>query len=222
MNKYLQENTREKNARYIIAMASLLVLFSVVFAFMVYRLHINELKNFDYSIIKFIQSRISEQLTSVMKIITFFGGQLGLVLADSISSIILFFFKKRYAVYIILSSIAGLVLNLLLKGFFERERPVFYRLIEENGYSFPSGHSMSAMIFYISLAVILAKISKSKMVDIIIGILFAILIILIGISRIYLGVHYPSDVLAGFAAGGFVVCICSIALNYYEFRRRIS
>lgn len=200
----------------------LISVYSFVFIELVDELRENELRNFDYRIIEFVQTRISEKATIVMKSITFLGGKAWLITVVIISSIFFSFFKKRYAVYLLLSSGLGSVFNLFLKWLFQRERPDFYPLIVEEGYSFPSGHSMGSFIFYTSVAVVLAKISKNKWLDAFIIFLFVLLVLSIGISRIYLGVHYPSDVVAGFAAGGLWVCICGLVLNYYEFRKRIE
>ena len=218
LNDKLIGRLSKKNIQYLCMIAALIAVYLYVFFGLVDDLKENDLRQFDYTIIEYIQSQISPQLTTIMKGITFFGGKTGVILGVLITSIIFFFYKKRYAVYIILSSGLGALFNYYLKWLFQRERPDFYPLIVEHGYSFPSGHSMASFIFYTSLAVVLAKVAKKKSLDVMIGILFAIIVLLIGISRIYLGVHYPSDVLAGFAAGGFWVCLCGLTLNYYEFR----
>ncbi|MGM9922929.1 MAG: phosphatase PAP2 family protein [Bacillus sp. (in: firmicutes)] len=217
-----QELLSKKAIQYMIMIAALLAAYSFIFFEIVDELKENELEKFDFKIIEFVQSHISDQLTAYMKAITFMGGQTGLILAVLLSSVIFFFYKKRYAVYLVLSSALGGLFNYFLKWLFQRERPDFYRLIEADGYSFPSGHSMAAFIFYTSLAVVLAKVAKNKLLDFAIAVFFTILVLLIGISRIYLGVHYPSDVIAGFAAGGFWVCLCGLTLNYYELRRRVG
>ena len=86
----------------------------------------------------------------------------------------------------------------MLKNILQRPRPTEYRIIEETGYSFPSGHSMVSMAFYGYLIYLIYKYVKNKYVKWISITLLGILICLIGISRIYLGVHYTSDVLGGF------------------------
>ena len=179
----------------------------------------DELRDFDGKIIDFIQGHITSSLTAFMEGITFFGGKTWIIAAVLILTVLFFFVKRRYAVYLLVTSATGSLLNILLKQLFQRERPDIYPLITVEGYSFPSGHSMGSFIFYISLAVVLSKWSKSKLLDSVIILLFAILIMLIGISRIYLGVHYPSDVIAGFCAGGCWVIICSMALHNYESRK---
>ena len=89
-------------------------------------------------------------------------------------------------------------LNQILKYIVQRNRPEGYRLIDESGYSFPSGHSMVSTAFYGFLIYLVIKKVKNKYLKNFLVILLSILIILIGFSRVYLGVHYASDVIAGF------------------------
>ena len=88
--------------------------------------------------------------------------------------------------------------NFSIKQIFQRPRPINTRIIDESGYSFPSGHSMVSMAFYGYLIYLIHKNIKNKYVKVALTLLLSILIISIGISRIYLGVHYTSDVIAGF------------------------
>jgi undecaprenyl-diphosphatase len=95
-------------------------------------------------------------------------------------------------------------LNRLLKTHYERERPpVIHHVLKVHSYSFPSGHSMNSIAFYGLLCWLLLQvsISKKKYVRIMMISFFSTLIFLIGLSRIYLRVHYPTDVMAGFLAG---------------------
>ena len=139
---------------------------------------------------------ISDFATPIAKFITNFGGAIFLVIA----TITLFIVIKNKKIGIsILSNVAIVtVLNQLIKRILQRPRPTEYRLIEETGYSFPSGHSMISMAFYGYLIYLIYKYVKNKYIKWISIILLSLLICLIGISRIYLGVHYTSDVLGGF------------------------
>ncbi|NMF26669.1 phosphatase PAP2 family protein [Olsenella umbonata] len=92
------------------------------------------------------------------------------------------------------------LLNLLLKALIQRPRPEGYRLVAESGFSFPSGHSMVAMAFYGLLIWMVWRYEKDALVRRLGVIGFGLVIVLVGLSRIYLGVHYASDVLAGFCA----------------------
>ena len=91
-------------------------------------------------------------------------------------------------------------MNYTLKQIFQRPRPIEYRIINESGYSLPSGHSMISMAFYGYLIYLIYKNVKNEHLKRCLILFLSILIISIGISRIYLGVHYTSDVLAGFLA----------------------
>ena len=139
---------------------------------------------------------ISDFATPIAKFITNFGGAIFLVIA----TITLFIVIKNKKIGIsILSNVAIVtVLNQLIKRILQRPRPTEYRIIEETGYSFPSGHSMVSMAFYGYLIYLIYKYVKNKYVKWISISLLSLLICLIGISRIYLGVHYTSDVLGGF------------------------
>ena len=139
---------------------------------------------------------ISDFATPIAKFITNFGGAIFLVIA----TITLFIVIKNKKIGIsILSNVAIVtVLNQLIKRILQRPRPTEYRIIEETGYSFPSGHSMISMAFYGYLIYLIYKYVKNKYIKWISIILLSLLICLIGISRIYLGVHYTSDVLGGF------------------------
>lgn len=94
--------------------------------------------------------------------------------------------------------VCAAALNILLKQLIQRPRPDGFRLITESGYSFPSGHSMAAMAFYGLLAWMVWHYERDRLVRWLCVAGFALVIVLIGISRIYLGVHYASDVIAGF------------------------
>ena len=147
---------------------------------------------FDNYIINLFKYR-SDVLTNIMKIITFFGSVLMILILTVL--FVIFVKGKRNKLLIFINVIVVTLLNQLLKYVFQRERPT-NSIIEETGYSFPSGHSMVSMAFYGFLIYLVYK-SNMKFKGLIISFI-SILIFLIGISRIYLGVHYPSDVLGGF------------------------
>ncbi len=147
---------------------------------------------FDNYIINLFKYR-SDVLTNIMKIITFFGSVLMILILTVL--FVIFVKGKRNKLLILINVIVVTLLNQLLKYVFQRERPT-NSIIEETGYSFPSGHSMVSMAFYGFLIYLVYK-SNMKFKGLIISFI-SILIFLIGISRIYLGVHYPSDVLGGF------------------------
>lgn len=139
---------------------------------------------------------ISDFATPIAKFITNFGGVIFLILL----AITLFILikDKRIGLSIFINLLIVTGLNQIIKHILQRPRPTEFRIIEETGYSFPSGHSMVSMAFYGYLIYLIYKYIKNKYVKWISIVLLSILICSIGISRIYLGVHYTSDVLGGF------------------------
>lgn len=136
-----------------------------------------------------------EPITTIMKIITNFGSAYFLVTVTILS--IIFMKNKKTSILIAGNLIISTFLNVLLKNLVQRPRPEGYRLIEESGYSFPSGHSMVSVAFYgFIVYLIWTKVKNTKLKCFLCSILI-ILALAIGFSRIYLGVHYASDVLAG-------------------------
>ena len=148
---------------------------------------------------------ISDFATPIAKFITNFGGAIFLITLTVILFILIK--NKKIGLSIFSNLIIITVLNQLLKRILQRPRPTEFRIIEETGYSFPSGHSMVSMAFYGYLIYLIYKYVENKYVKWISIVLLSILICSIGISRIYLGVHYTSDVL-----GGFLVSISYLIL----------
>ena len=139
---------------------------------------------------------ISDFTTPIAKFITNFGGVIFLLVLPI--TLFILIKNKKIGFSIFLNLVIITVLNQLLKSILQRPRPTEFRIIEETGYSFPSGHSMISMAFYGYLIYLIYKYVKNKYVKWISIIILSILICSIGISRIYLGVHYTSDVLGGF------------------------
>ncbi|MBX3082656.1 MAG: phosphatase PAP2 family protein [Anaerolineae bacterium] len=125
---------------------------------------------------------------------------------------------------LVFALIGGLILNSTLKLLFARDRPVFIDpLVIEQNFSFPSGHAMLSLIGYGFLTYFLLKGLRNQIARILLSVAMILLVILIGTSRVTLGVHYLSDVIAGFAAGTVWLMSCFIALNgIYRRRRRKS
>lgn len=113
----------------------------------------------------------------------------------------------------------GAALNSLLKHLFVRTRPDLFRVVEATGYSFPSGHAMVSLCFYGMLAFFIVRNIKSLRWRLVIISLAVLLVVAIGISRIYLGVHYPTDVIAGYTAGAMWLFFRISLLAWWEQRR---
>lgn len=143
-----------------------------------------------------IYSTNSEIMNVVMITITNFSSALILILISIASYFILN--NKKIAQHIMLNLAMAFVLNNILKEIFARERPKHVmHLVQENGYSFPSGHTMVGAAFYGLIIYLIYKNVKDKKIKIISVTFLSILILLIGISRIYLGAHYATDVIGG-------------------------
>ena len=156
---------------------------------------------------------ISDFTTPIAKFITNFGGAIFLIVLAIILFIVIK--NKKIGISIFSNLVIITALNQLLKRILQRPRPNEYRIIEETGYSFPSGHSMISMAFYGYLIYLIYKYVKNKYVKWTSIVLLSILICSIGISRIYLGVHYTSDVLGGFLISISYLVIYISAVNKF-------
>lgn len=161
---------------------------------------------FDQTITNWIRPAATPSANTlfVVTFITTFGDVKMIVPLMLLFFAYLAFYKKNrgLALWLVLNiSIGAGLLNLIAKHLFLRPRPSIEHFVVVSGWSFPSGHSMGAMICYTSIAFALIYLSQSKINKITITLLCTVLIFSIGISRIYLGVHYPSDVLGGFTLG---------------------
>jgi undecaprenyl-diphosphatase len=122
--------------------------------------------------------------------------------------------KKRLALFICGCIATGLLLETILKDIFDRPRPdIVPEATYARGTSFPSGHAMMSAIVYLSLGALVARFHRRRAVKAYSLILAVFLTILIGITRVYLGVHWPTDVLAGWAVGGVWALLCRLTAN---------
>ncbi|RFU66414.1 PAP2 family protein [Peribacillus saganii] len=206
---------------YVIAVLILFWTYVVIFVELAEEIQEKQLIEFDSRIIGFVQGFVSEKVTVLMKAITFLGSYDWIMIAVITACSLLVIYKKvSYAVYLALSSGLGAIFNKMLKRVFQRERPDIFPLIREHGFSFPSGHSMGAIVLYGTLAIIVIKIVKMRSYKVVAGAGAFFLIFMVGLSRIYLGVHYPSDVVAGFAAGAAWLILCRLGLRIYEYQKQ--
>jgi undecaprenyl-diphosphatase len=150
-----------------------------------------------------------------MKGISYIGTTVPMVALSLLIMIFLFtVLKHRMELVLFVVAVLGTkIWNDLLKNLFERDRPVEHRLVEEVGYSFPSGHSMVAFAFYGILAFLLWRHLRTRTARSVVILLAIAMTLLIGVSRIYLGVHYPSDVL-----GGYLASACWLGVTIWLFQ----
>ncbi|MEH7073224.1 phosphatase PAP2 family protein [Neobacillus drentensis] len=205
----------------------LLIAFSIsvvsIIGFSLISLFISDQKiiHFDRVIIDKIQGQETTILTKVMKIFTFIGSAPFVIV---LSLFMLFFLynvlNHRVELILFVAAIAGsAILNAILKNLFQRVRPDLHRLINVEGYSFPSGHAMNAFTVYSIISFLLWRHISNRLGRMTLIIVSSVMILAIGISRIYLGVHYPSDIIGGYFASGFWITTAILFFQYYQEKR---
>ena len=170
------------------------------------------IKTIDSWFYDIISNQINPNLTLFMRFATEVGS-VGVVIILCLSFFLFSKVRKNYALPVATTVAITFLSNLGLKTLFARERPNILQLISESYYSFPSGHAMINMAFYTMVFMITKKHVDNKKTKLTISIICIIIPLVIGISRIYLGVHYTSDVVAGWFLG-FVISI--IVFNLFE------
>ncbi|NKE08050.1 phosphatase PAP2 family protein [Mesobacillus selenatarsenatis] len=177
------------------------------FILMSYLVQADHLVIFDKTVIDIVQGFEAGLLTAAMKFFTYIGStRLIIILTIPIFLFLFFVLRLRGEILIFLAVVyITPILNRLLKLYFLRARPDFHRLIEIGGYSFPSGHAMNAFSFHSILAFLLWRHVPTRPGRIVVILFSSLMIFAIGISRIYLGVHYPSDIIGGYLASGLWV-----------------
>lgn len=122
---------------------------------------------------------------------------------------------RRYALLMLACSVGTLIWMSLLKGWFERDRPsVVTHIDPPGGHSFPSGHSMISAALYLTLAVLIARTLEKRRQRVFVVVIGVCLTAMIGVSRLYLGVHYPTDVLAGWSFGAMWALTCGLLVSW--------
>lgn len=178
----------------------------------------NEVKLFDDSIISFLRLIENPFLDKIMLLVTELGSVWLLTVLSILTILILWVrFKDKWGILFFIIGIGGGgLLTKLLKYYYERGRPSINPEIDAIGYSFPSGHSMGSLIFYGFIAYFLIRSSFNKSLKWTIAILAIVLAGMIGFTRIYLGAHFPSDVIAGHLAGAFWLVLSILSLEWVE------
>lgn len=191
-----------------------IIIFLCLILFLIIGLYVIKIEGnvIDSSFYNFIISFKSKYTTLFFKGVTFLSSVLFMVVV----SILLLLVKKiKYRKLMLINIILDVILNTSLKYIFRRERPRDIMMVIENGFSFPSGHTMLATIFYGFIIYLIYKSDKGRKFKYISIILLSLLILLIGISRIYLGVHYTTDVL-----GGYLISISYLMIFIYYIEKK--
>ncbi|SUK99317.1 type 2 phosphatidic acid phosphatase family protein [Staphylococcus aureus] len=192
---------------------SLLIVFTLVFGIIAF-FHESRLgKWIDNEVYEFIYSSESFITTSIMLGATKVG-EVWAMLCISLLLVAYLMLKRHKieALFFALTMALSGILNPALKNIFDRERPTLLRLIDITGFSFPSGHAMGPTAYFGSSIYLLNRLNQGNSKGILIG-LCAAMILLISISRVYLGVHYPTDIIAGIIGGVFCIILSTLLLR---------
>lgn len=198
-----------------------LVLFTgsfILFVYMIRRVFFLRNNLFDEKVFTYLNNHVSPENNNLMLFFTFLGKHDFLIPANLILIAYFLFIKKHrwYSIKVPAIALSSLALMFGLKNLFDRDRPLTPLLEEAAGLSFPSGHALMSVTFYGLLIYIVFKGFKNKTLKWTLITLLLLLILTISFSRIYLRVHYASDVIAGFCVGFLWLVICIWVLNRLE------
>ena len=191
----------------------LLLLFAlIIFIYAARMVFIQQNIGFDERVFGAIKPYINPGTTRFMDVITFLGKH-NLLIPLNFVLIAFFIYKKQkwFAARIAAISLSSLLLMFILKFYFQRDRPLLPVIGEAKGFSFPSGHALISVVFYGLMIHSIWHQVKIKWLRILLVTLLSILILLIAFSRVYLRVHYASDVIAGIAVG-FIWLVISLRM----------
>jgi membrane-associated phospholipid phosphatase len=172
----------------------------------------------DQRLAEWLRGRATDPLTDVFRAITTLGNFVTLVVVTVIAVAVLWRRRERTdGVFVAFAFLGAQVLSSAMKLGFRRERPFFPDpLATESTFSFPSGHALVSLAVYGSIALVLARRLRRRRDRIVLFGATGLLVLAIGFSRLYLGVHFLSDVLAGFAAGAAWVALLYVALEVHS------
>jgi len=131
--------------------------------------------------------------------------------------------KKHMALFTGASVAGGMVMSNLLKDVFQRPRPeIVPHIVYASNTSFPSGHSMLSAVTYLTLGALLARSHQRKALKAYFLVIAALLSVMVGVTRVYLGVHWPTDVLAGWTAGAVWALLCWLVAGWLQSRKALE
>ena len=169
---------------------------------------------FDNMIYNLITFNINSYLTTIFKVITFLGSTPFMIFLTIFLFIIFLIKRKNIQAYLVAGTIIlSTIINNIIKIIIRRPRPNVIKLVIENSYSFPSGHTMAAVTMYGLLFYLIGKMSIKKSLKKILRTFLVILPILIGISRIYLGAHFASDVIGAYLLSTSILLVVTYLVD---------
>lgn len=179
---------------------------------------------FDVAVLKWLGAHQSKLMTSIMTEMTYLATGTVVLMVVGVAALFLWHTEHKHSARLLVAAVAGnILLNGVLKLFFNRPRPsVFTWQVNAVSSSFPSGHAMSATVCYGTVAYLVARLQKHRWAKMLTLGSAALLILLICLTRLYLGVHYPSDVIAGIIVGvawaGFCMAVLEASLALARYR----
>lgn len=182
-------------------------------------------QRFDEAVLLWMDTHSSPRLTTLALEVTALGSIAAVGLVLFLASVLFWTMGRRYSVLLLwVAVVGGVALNYALKALFSRPRPQLFewRVPHAGASSFPSGHAMTAAVVYGTLAYLLTRLALGRGARIGVWLVLLGVVLLVGASRLYLGVHYPSDVVAGFGAGFAWAAVCAVGLEvvrYFRARR---
>lgn len=198
---------------------------AAVFALLATAMVRGQTQAFDDAILRFMGNNGAPWLDAAALEVTALGARVVVYMVVLVASAFLWQSRHHYSAALLWVAVLGSgFINTVLKISFNRPRPdVFPWRTQHVGLaSFPSGHAMTSIVVYGTLAFLIARLAPTPLLKRLTWALAAVVVLLVGLSRLYLGVHYPSDVLAGFVIGGAWAVTCALgmeAVRYFRTRR---
>ena len=223
LSKKLKQHDEQLPYAITAVISLLIVIFGIkLFVELTENLKTDFLSAFDANITQYFISQRTPFLTEYFLFVTNVGDVWGYLIVFVICSLLFYVLFRgwKYVAQLTFILVLALSSNLILKEIINRERPTLEHLVTVETLSYPSGHAMTAIAFYGFLIYLIAIFNIRKVLKFSIILVLIILILSIGISRIYLGVHFPSDILGGFIAGFIWVIFCVLILNLLKIFRR--
>lgn len=188
---------------YLVAGAAIAIAFTWLFVELASHVQSGATQAFDDAIMQWMGTHRVAWIERSLLEITALGTGLVLMMIVITSALFLSATQHRFSAFLLLvASAGGLILNTILKSSFDRPRPrLFEWVTNPSSSSFPSGHAMGSAIVYFTVAYLIARLEKRRSTRAVTIFTALLLVLLISLSRLYLGVHYPSDVLAGMVIG---------------------
>jgi undecaprenyl-diphosphatase len=188
---------------YLIGGATIAIACTALFVELASHVKSGATQTFDEAVMRWMGAHRIDWIERSLLEITALGTGLVVMMIVLVSALFLIATQHRFSAFLLLvASAGGIVLNAVLKSSFDRPRPqLFEWLTAPSSSSFPSGHAMSSAIVYFTVAYLIARLEKRRWMRALTIIASLLIVLLISVSRLYLGVHYPSDVLAGMVIG---------------------